>query len=149
MIFLGGRAVNRKWRKIHSYRLHILSCIGLTIRIMRGKRGLRVLRTEYLDLCRNKWQEYEERVWAVIYNNFFSPNMIIQKTWESQRKRGERGRYTRFSKGLIILRITRFLNFIHRLLFQKLKHVTFQKEDVFPSSGEWGDTCSVGSLRKN
>jgi hypothetical protein len=30
----------------------------------------------------------------------------------------------------------------------KLENTAFQKLDLFPSSGEWGDTYSVGSLRK-
>jgi hypothetical protein len=30
-----------------------------------------------------------------------------------------------------------------------LKNTTFRKRDLFPSSGEVGDTYSVGSLRKS
>jgi hypothetical protein len=29
------------------------------------------------------------------------------------------------------------------------RKATFQKLDLFPSSGEWGDTYSVGPLRKS
>jgi hypothetical protein len=49
----------------------------------------------------------------------------------------------------IIFSITGFLEFVHRPVFYKLENTTFRKLDLFPSSGEGGDTYSVGSLRKS
>jgi hypothetical protein len=36
--------------------------------------------------------------------------------------------------------ITRFLDFVHRPVFQKLENTTFRNLDLFPSSGEEGKT---------
>jgi hypothetical protein len=49
----------------------------------------------------------------------------------------------------VLLRITEFLEFIHRLELWILENTTFRKLDLLPSSGEWGHAYSVGSLRKN
>jgi hypothetical protein len=48
-----------------------------------------------------------------------------------------------------VFRITGFSDFVHHLVFKKLKSATFLKLDLFLSSGEWGDTYSVGFLRKS
>jgi hypothetical protein len=50
-----------------------------------------------------------------------------------------------------IYRITGFLDFFHRPVFQRTENTTFRKLDPFPSSGEGGgeDTYSVGPLRKS
>jgi hypothetical protein len=48
----------------------------------------------------------------------------------------------------ILFKITRFLDFVHRPVLQKLGK-KFRKLDLLLSSGEGGeDTYSVGSLRK-
>jgi hypothetical protein len=41
-------------------------------------------------------------------------------------------------KRILVFRITRFLNFVHRLVFYKLENITFRKLDMFSSSGEGG-----------
>jgi hypothetical protein len=49
---------------------------------------------------------------------------------------------------VITLRITRFLDFLHRPVLSKLDNTTFRKLYLFPSSGEWFEnTYSVGSVR--
>jgi hypothetical protein len=50
---------------------------------------------------------------------------------------------------VLTLRITGFLDLVHRPAVSKLENATFRKRDLFPSSGGGGsDTYSVGSLRK-
>jgi hypothetical protein len=44
------------------------------------------------------------------------------------------------------LRITGFSDFMHRPVFE---NTTFRKIYMFPSSGEEGDTYSIGSLKKS
>jgi hypothetical protein len=46
---------------------------------------------------------------------------------------------------LLILRITRFLECVHRPV---IENTTFRKLDLFPSSGVMRNAYSVGSLRK-
>jgi hypothetical protein len=46
------------------------------------------------------------------------------------------------------LRITGFLDFVHRQVFWKLENTTLRKLYLFPSSGEVGDAYSVGSLKE-
>jgi hypothetical protein len=48
-----------------------------------------------------------------------------------------------------MLRITGFSDFAHRLIFLKPENTTFRKLDLFPSSGEGGDTYSSVFLRKS
>jgi hypothetical protein len=48
----------------------------------------------------------------------------------------------------IVVRITGFLDFVHRTVFWKLENITFRKLDFFPSSGEEADTHSVGPLER-
>jgi hypothetical protein len=36
--------------------------------------------------------------------------------------------------------------FVHHPVFEKLENTTFQKLNLFPSSGEGGDTYSVGTV---
>jgi hypothetical protein len=43
----------------------------------------------------------------------------------------------------VILRITGFLEFVHRPVFYKLEHTTFRKLYLFPSSGERGETPTL------
>jgi hypothetical protein len=38
---------------------------------------------------------------------------------------------------------------VHRPVFKKRDNTAFRKLDLFPSSGEGGDTYSVGFLRKS
>jgi hypothetical protein len=48
-----------------------------------------------------------------------------------------------FCQTEIYLRITRFLDFVHRPVFQKLENTTFRKLDLFPSSGEGAKTLTL------
>jgi hypothetical protein len=43
---------------------------------------------------------------------------------------------------IYLFRITGFLDFFHRPVFQKLGN-TFRKVDLFPSSGEWWETPAL------
>jgi hypothetical protein len=55
----------------------------------------------------------------------------------------------RFGRWCIILRITGFLDFVHRPVFYKPDNTTFRKLDLFPSSSEGVDTYCVGYLKKS
>jgi hypothetical protein len=47
------------------------------------------------------------------------------------------------------LRITLFLNFVHRPIFDILENTTFRELDLFPSSGEGGETLILlGALER-
>jgi hypothetical protein len=46
-------------------------------------------------------------------------------------------------------RITGFSDFVHRPVFKKLENTTLRKLDLFPSSGEGGNTYRVEPLRKS
>jgi hypothetical protein len=46
-------------------------------------------------------------------------------------------------------RITRFLDSVHRPVFYKLENIMLRKLDLFPSSGKWETTYSVGFFKKS
>jgi hypothetical protein len=47
------------------------------------------------------------------------------------------------------LRITGFMDFVHRPIFRKLENTTFLKLDQFPSSGERGRTpAQLGPIER-
>jgi hypothetical protein len=45
--------------------------------------------------------------------------------------------------------LPKFSDFVYRPVFYKLENRTFRKLDLFVSSGEGGDTYSVGSVRES
>jgi hypothetical protein len=55
-----------------------------------------------------------------------------QKNWENMQRGDSKG----FLRRCRTLRITGFLFFAHRPIFDKLGKTTFRKQDLFPSSGE-------------
>jgi hypothetical protein len=56
-----------------------------------------------------------------------------------------------FWRWYIPLRITGFLDFIHRQVFLNLENTRFRKLDLFPSSGEWRKTPThqLGPLERD
>jgi hypothetical protein len=61
---------------------------------------------------------------------------------------GERSQVGRGGEYQNPLRITGGSDFANRPVFYKIENTKFRKPDLFPSSGEGGDACSVGFFRR-